>query len=163
MAMISALARTVPVSLALLGGWAAITSAAEIYQWRDAQGQVHFGDRAASPPHAQAVEQAPGNTPLPAAAVPPEALPPPAPPPRPALTAPQWAQQHCQTRLRILYTDHWIVPCLPTSEVPVYLCDREPPARLQRYFGRRFRYENRSAECGPEVFAGEILYLKGGD
>jgi hypothetical protein len=136
---------------------------AQIYQWVDQDGQVHFGDSANKPDHAQkaaigAVNTA--DTPPPAAtgqAIDNTAA---KAPPSPVMTASTWAVDHCSIRVRILYTERPFIPCVPTDEVRVYLCNTEVPRRFSNYFGRRYRYQDRESECGPEVYEGEILYLK---
>lgn len=136
----------------------------EVYQWTDENGQVHFGDSDVLPPGAEKAVLGPVNT-----------LPPPppeterepdqspgsaAPLPTTAATAVDWANEHCQVRIRILYTERYYIPCVPTDEVQVYICDRKPPRNYRGFFGRQYRYEDRESECGPEVFEGERLYIK---
>jgi hypothetical protein len=136
---------------------------ADIYQWVDQDGQVHFSDSANKPDHAKkaaigtvntadapppvTADEAASNT---AAKV----------PSSPVMTASSWSADHCSIRVRILYTERPFIPCVPTDEVRVYLCDSEVPRRFSNYFGRRYRYQDRESECGPEVYEGEILYLK---
>lgn len=140
------------------------TSLAEIYQWVDEDGQVHFSDSANKPDNAEKADIGSVNTV--------DALPPAtiednrkksaaAASPKPVvMTASTWSQEHCSVRVRILYTERPFIPCAPTDEVPVYLCNAEVPRQFSNYFGRRYRYEDRESECGPEVYEGEILYLK---
>lgn len=135
---------------------------AEIYQWTDEDGQVHFSDSDVLPPGASKAEIGPVNIlppPLLAPQPEPEVTPAPA-PPTPVMTASSWASEHCEIRLRILYTERYYIPCVPTDEVQVFICEREPPRRFRNYFGRQYRYEDRESECGPEVFEGELLYMK---
>ncbi len=132
---------------------------AEIYQWVDQDGQVHFSDSANKPEHAKkasigAVNSADAPPPLTTDNTAAKA------PPNPVMTASTWAAEHCSIRVRILYTERPFIPCVPTDEVRVYLCDSEVPRRFSNYFGRRYRYQDRESECGPEVYEGEILYLK---
>lgn len=136
--------------------------AAEIYQWTDEDGQVHFSDSDILPPGASKADIGPVNIlPPPLITTPPAAEAAPQPrPPTPVMSASSWAGEHCEVRLRILYTERYYIPCVPTDEVQVYICEREPPRRLRNYFGRQYRYEDRESECGPEVFEGEILYMK---
>ena len=140
---------------------------AEIYQWVDQDGQIHFSDSANKPEHAEKAALGAVNT---------EDAPPPVTvdkatdetisdsatkaPSNPVMTASIWAADHCTIRTRILYTERPFIPCVPTDEVRVYLCDAEVPRRFGNYFGRRYRYQDRESECGPEVYEGEILYLK---
>lgn len=136
---------------------------ADIYKWVDADGQVHYSDNPdKAPANAEKADPGPVNT-----------VQAPAPPPpslnlenqqkptaaKPTMSPSRWAEQHCTVRARILYTDGRFIPCIPTDEVPVYICEAEVPRRYSHFFGRRYRYENRESECGPEVYEGEILYL----
>ena len=137
---------------------------AEIYKWVDDDGQVHYSDNPdQAPADAETTDTGPVNTvPAPVPAPPP--LKPDGvqdqPPAKPRMTPSRWAEQNCSVRVRILYTDGRFIPCIPTDEVPVYICDAEVPRQYSHFFGRRYRYEDRESECGAEVFEGEILYLK---
>lgn len=143
---------------------------AEIYRWTDEDGQVHYGNSDVLPPGAERADPGPVNSvPPPLIEAAPEPNPetgegtpdsPPTPKPIPRPTAANWADEHCQVRLRILYTERYYIPCVPTDEVQVYICERQPPRKFRNYFGRQYRYEDRESECGPEVYEGEILYLK---
>ena len=138
-------------------------ASAEIYKWVDKDGQVHYSDNPdRAPAGAEAADIGPVNTVV---------APPPEPRPatndqakpsatKPLMTASVWAEKNCTVRVRVLYTDGRFIPCVPTDEVPVYICDDEVPRKFSQYLGRRYRYENRESECGPEVYEGEILYLK---
>ena len=139
------------------------SSLAEIYQWVDEDGQVHFSDSANKPDNAEKADIGAVNTvdALAPAAIEDSRSNTDAASPKPAvMTAATWSQEHCSVRVRILYTERPFIPCAPTDEVPVYLCNAEVPRRFSNYFGRRYRYEDRESECGPEVYEGEILYLK---
>lgn len=148
---------------------------AEIYQWVDQDGQVHFSDSANKPEHAKkasigAVNSADAPPPLTTDKAADETIDKSIDksidntaakaPPSPVMTASTWAAEHCSIRVRILYTERPFIPCVPTDEVRVYLCDSEVPRWFSNYFGRRYRYQDRESECGPEVYEGEILYLK---
>lgn len=139
------------------------SSTAEIYTWTDEQGQVHYGDSDSKSTDAEKVELAPANSAVPVTiqAAPIEPAPASsAAPPAPVITASSWAAENCQTRVRILYTERPFIPCVPTDEVKVMICQRQAPRKFRRYFGRQYRYQDRESECGPEVYEGEILYLK---
>ena len=136
---------------------------AEIYQWRDEYGQLHYSD---SPNDAEKAQPATLNSTT--IIMPPPPLPPAdqgvAPsdkaPRAPVASAANWAAEHCSERVRILYTERPFIPCVPTDEVPVYLCNKRPPGKFRKYFGREYRYQDRESECGPEVYEGELLYMK---
>jgi hypothetical protein len=135
----------------------------DIYKWVDNDGQVHYGDNSEqAPADAETIDPGPVNTvPTP---TPPPVYPDSSPhrqaAPKPNMTPARWAGQKCIVKVRILYTDGRFIPCVPTDEVPVYICEAEVPQKYGHFFGRRYRYENRESECGPEVYEGEILYLK---
>jgi hypothetical protein len=148
--------------LLCLLAFTSIIANAEIVKWVDKDGQVHFSDRVDDvPDNAQPAEIGQTNSavaPLPIEEAPAQIAP--AVAPKPPMTASLWAEQHCTIRVRILYTERPFIPCAPTDEVPVYLCDAEVPRKYSRHFGMRYRYEDRESQCGPEVYEGEILYLK---
>jgi len=136
---------------------------AEIYQWVDEDGQTHFSDSSNKPDNAEKADISAINTveSLPPASLEDQNANSKASKPKPAvMTAASWSQEHCSVRVRILYTERSFIPCVPTDEVPVFICNAEVPRRFSNYFGRRYRYEDRESECGPEVYEGEILYLK---
>lgn len=141
-------------------------SSAEIYKWVDKDGQVHYSDNPdQAPDNAEAADIGTVNT-----------VPAPPPPPskpkamtneqaspgatKPVMNAAVWTEQNCTVRVRVLYTDGRFIPCVPTDEVAVYICNAEVPRKFSRHLGRRYFYEDRESECGPEVYEGEILYLK---
>ncbi len=137
------------------------TGIAEIYKWVDKDGQVHYSDNPdRAPAGAETTAPGPVNT-VPAPPPPPPPLQPASQtPPQPGMTPSRWAEQNCTVRVRILYTDGRFIPCIPTDEVAVHICEAEVPRKYSQFFGRRYRYEDRESECGPEVYEGEILYLK---
>ena len=136
---------------------------AEIYQWRDKHGQLHYSDSPNDSGEAQPATLNPTTIIMPPPPLPSpeqEVAPSDNAPPAPVASAAHWAAEHCAERTRILYTEHSFIPCVPTDEVPVYLCNKRPPGKYRKYFGREYRYEDRESECGPEVYEGEFLYLK---
>jgi hypothetical protein len=140
-----------------------LPATADIYKWVDEDGQIHYGDASNKPAAADKVDVGSVNS----AVAPPPAVTPEADsgagqsqPHQPAMTATRWASEHCTVRVRLLYTERPFIPCVATDETPVYVCDHPAPAKFQHWFGRRYRYEDRESECGPEVYEGEILYLK---
>ena len=136
---------------------------AEIYQWQDSEGRVHFGDSDSKADGAERIEVPAVNSlppPRPQEPPPQTTREPQHPPPTSRLTPSAWASRYCRLTVRVLYTDYWLVPCLPTNEVTVYICQRESPAKYRGFFGTRYRYQDIASECGAEVFEGEILYLK---
>ncbi len=140
-------------------------ASADVYKWVDDDGQVHFSDNPdQAPADAETTDTGPVNTvPAPVTAPPPPEKPGSLkdhPAAKPRMTPSRWAEQNCNVRVRILYTDGRFVPCIPTDEVPVYICDAEVPRKYSHFFGRRYRYEDRESQCGPEVYEGEMLYLK---
>lgn len=126
----------------------------------DEDGNVHFGDGNAKPEDAESVEVAPANAADPLADNPAlEPKPKSDEPPKPKMTPRRWAAQNCTPRSRILYTDQAFFPCVPTSEVSVWVCQKEAPLQFRRALGKAYKYENKQSECGPEVYRGEVVYI----
>ncbi len=152
------------ITLLLLTTLFCCTAVADIYKWVDADGQVHYSDNPdQAPADAETADPGPVNTvPAPAPASPQMRSdnPQERAAAQPKMTPSRWAEQNCSVRVRILYTDGRFVPCIPTDEVPVYVCTAEAPRQYSRFFGRSYRYEDRESQCGPEVYEGEVLYLK---
>ena len=153
-------------TLSLLAVLAMLTcssaSSAEIYQWRDEQGHMHYSNNPNDAKTARPATLAPTTIiappPLPSPGhevTPAESLSSTPPP-----SAADWAAEHCTERVRVLYTERPFIPCVPTDEVSVYLCKRQPPRKFRRHFGREYRYQDRESECGPEIYEGETLYIK---
>lgn len=143
------------------------TSAEDIYRWRGEDGEWHYGDAGSKPDHAKKIQQSPSTVielaPLPPADEVPAEAPSSAVSASKTMTAAGWAEQNCNLRTRIFSTEGSFIPCVPTDEVQVYLCQREPPRNYRNYFGRQYHYENTSSECGPEIYESEILFLRRSD
>ena len=135
---------------------------AEIFQWRDEHGRIHYSDNPHDAKNAQPTTLAPTTIieppPLPSSGQ--EVTPAESTPATPIPTAADWAAEHCSERVRVLYTERSFIPCVPTDEVSVYLCKSQPPRKFRRYFGREYHYRDRESECGPEIYEGETLYIK---
>jgi len=139
-------------------------AADDIYRWQDDNGEWHYGDADSKPDHAKKIQQTPSTiielAPLPPADAVSAEAPSPATSTSTGMTAASWAEQNCSLRTRLFYTDGSFIPCVPTDEVQVYLCQREPPRNYRNFFGRQYHYENTSSECGPEIHESEILFLR---